>query len=72
MPVFVWAILSFIVGSLISDIIYFSHITSGTLKIDHSNPDKDVYRFEIDKIDNLHKKKRIILKVDNKADLSHD
>ncbi len=42
----------------------------GVLQIDHSNPEKDVYRFVIDKIDDLSKKKYIVLKVDNNADLS--
>ncbi len=43
---------------------------SGTLRIDHSNPEKDVYRFEIDDLDKLSTKKHIVLKVDNTADLS--
>lgn len=42
----------------------------GTLRIDHSNPTKDVYRFEIDDFEDLRKRKRIILDVDNDADLS--
>lgn len=46
--------------------------TDGTLKIDTSNPDKDVYRIEIDRLDRLTKKRRIILKVDPKADLSQE
>ena len=44
--------------------------TAGTLKVDHSNPEKDIYRFEIDRFDDLNKKKRIVLKVDHSADLS--
>lgn len=44
--------------------------TAGTLKVDHSNPEKDIYRFEIDRFDDLDKKKRIVLKVDHSADLS--
>ena len=43
---------------------------SGVLRIDHSNPEKDVYRFEIDDIDNLSKKKHVVLKIDNNAKLS--
>ena len=31
----------------------------GTLKIDHSNPEKDVYRLEIDNFDDLPKHRRI-------------
>lgn len=46
--------------------------TSGTLKIDSSNPEKDVYRFEIDDLDKLSKKSRIVLKVDRNADLSQE
>ena len=59
-----------IIGSIISSIRYWTKRTSGTLRIDHSNPEKDVYRFEVDKIENLPKKKEIILKIDNNADLS--
>ena len=44
----------------------------GTLRIDHSNPDKDTYRFEVNDLDNLSKKKRIVLKVDNNAIFSQD
>lgn len=44
----------------------------GTLRIDHSNPKKDVYQFVFDDFDDLSKYKKITLKVDHKADLSHD
>lgn len=59
-------------GSLIGNIACMAYIrrTYGTLKIDHSNPEKDVYLFELGDIDALSKKKRIILKVDNNAVLS--
>ena len=36
----------------------------GVLKIDISNPNKAVYRFEVNEIDKLKNKKRITLKVD--------
>ena len=57
-------------GSLITSIIFFIKSSSGTLKIDHSNPQKDVYRFEIKDLDKLNKKKYVHLKIDNNADLS--
>lgn len=57
-------------GSLITSIIFFIKSSSGTLKIDHSNPQKDVYRFEIKDLDRLNKKKYVRLKIDNNADLS--
>lgn len=46
--------------------------TAGTLKIDHSNPEKDVYRLEIDDLECLSKKHKIVLKVDNRANLSQE
>ena len=63
-----------VIGSLIGSIvtIIFHHMlfTSGTLRIDHSNPEKDTYRFEIDNLDSINKKKRITLVIDHDADLS--
>lgn len=62
----------FFVGSLLSAII--SNIVikraCGTLRIDRTNPEKDIYRFDIDNLDALSKKKRVTLRVDNDADLS--
>lgn len=46
--------------------------TAGTLKIDHSNPEKDIYRLEIDDLEGLSKKRKIVLKVDNGANLSQE
>lgn len=45
-------------------------ITAGTLKIDKSNSEKDIYRLEIKDLEKLSKKHRIVLEVDAKADLS--
>ena len=60
-----------IIGCIISNIIFFIRYSFvGTLKIDHSNPEKDLYRFEINDLDKLNKKNRIALKVDHRADLS--
>lgn len=49
-----------------------SQRASGTLKIDHSNPEKDVYRFEIDDLSKLDNKSRIVLKIDHDAKLSQE
>lgn len=54
------------------NLIFFNHKPSGTLRIDHSNPEKDIYRFEINDFDALSKKKRIVINVDNDANLSHE
>ena len=61
-------------GSLLCNVASVVYIrrTYGTLRIDHSNPEKDVYRFEIDDIDSLSRKKRIVLKVDDHAVLSQN
>lgn len=64
-------LLGVIIGCVVSNIIFaIRNRRAGTLKIDHSNPEKDVYRFEIDNLDKLSKRRRVILKIDNKADLS--
>ena len=57
-------------GIGIASIVFTIRRTTGILKIDHSNPDKDVYRFEIDDLEKLHKKTRVVLKIDHHADLS--
>lgn len=54
------------------NIMFFDHKPSGTLRIDHSNPEKDIYRFEINDFDALSKKKRIVINVDNDAHLSQE
>ena len=59
----------FFIASLIS-FICFCFMARGTLKIDHSDPEKDLYRFEIDDLDNLSKRKRVILSIEHDADLS--
>ena len=59
----------FFIASLIS-FICFCFMARGTLKIDHSDPEKDLYRFEIDDLDNLSKRKRVILSIKHDADLS--
>ncbi len=67
--------LSFILGIVFGIVIvciWFLTRVVGKLKIDHSNPEKDLYRFEIDDLDKLSKRKMVILKIDHRADLSHD
>jgi hypothetical protein len=68
---YIWILIGALVSSAVANIIFFVRYRNvGTLRIDHSDPDKDVYRFEISNLDNLSKRKRIVLDVDNKADLS--
>jgi hypothetical protein len=58
------------IGSIVTNIIHTVRSTSGTLRIDHSNPERDVYRLELDNLDELNKKSRVDLKIDRNADLS--
>ena len=61
-----------IVGVLITWIIYRLKTIHGILKIDTSNIEQDIYRICIDDLDNLSKKKRVVLKVDPNATLSQE
>ena len=63
-------IMGTVFGSIITNIIYLRERTYGTLRIDHSNPNKDLYRFEIDDIEKLSAKENLVLKIDNSANLS--
>lgn len=64
--------ISLVLGSIITNLIFYIRSASGTLKIDHTNPEKDVYRIEIDDLDKIDNKKNIVLRIDNNADLSQD
>lgn len=46
--------------------------SNGVLRIDRTNPNKEIYRIEIDDLESLHKKKYVIIKVDPNADLSQN
>lgn len=61
-----------IIGSVIANCARFIFSARGTLKVDHSNPKKDLYRFDIDSIDAINKKTHMYLKIDHHADLSQD
>lgn len=67
---YIWIAIGALLCSIIGNIIFYAFSASGTLRIDHSNPEKDIYRIEFDDLDKLAKKKRVILKIDNNADLS--
>ena len=60
------------VSSIVTMIVMYLTSSRGTLRIDHSNPEKDVYRIEINNLEDLSRKKRVILDVDNSAILSQE
>lgn len=64
-------IVAALISSLTTIIVMHFRCGTGTLRIDHSNPKKDLYRFDIDDLDQLNKKKRLILTIDHNADLSY-
>jgi hypothetical protein len=70
MEFLLWSAIGCIVGSIVTSVIFYVRCHYGTLRIDHSDPEKDIYRFDVDDLDKLSKKKRIMLKIDNNADLS--
>lgn len=63
-------VLGLIIGSLVVLICYHCVTISGVLQIDHSDPDKDIYQINLNSLDDLAKKKRVVLKVDNNAKLN--
>ena len=69
---FIWGMVIAFVVSVITSVIYHHRTAEGTLKIDRSNPEKDIYRLYIDDLDTIAKKKRIVLDIEADADLSHE
>ena len=66
-----FVLIGFVTGFSICNAIFSCYYNPvGTLRIDHSSKEKDVYLFEIDNLDELSSKKHVVLKVDNNADLS--
>lgn len=61
-----------LLGAILMRGLIFSKSGTGTLKIDSSNPEKDLYRFEIDKLEDLETKSQIIVAIDRTADLSQE
>jgi len=61
-----------LIGVVICRIVCLGITADGVLRIDHSDPEIDKYRLDVDALDMLSKKKRIVLKVDNNADLSQE
>jgi hypothetical protein len=60
-------LIGFIIGvvayAILSFIVELTRSVWGTLDVDHSKPDKDVYRINIDDLDCLNVKKRVVLRV---------
>ena len=76
MEIFIWlsAAGGSLIGSIVATLMHNHRAIRGTLQIDHSDPEKDRFNFVISERDlnNIHKKKRLIAKIDNNANLSHE
>ena len=60
----------FVLGAAIANVLRLVRTSFGELKIDCSDPDKDLYSIEVGDLDELAKKKRVILKVVKTATFS--
>lgn len=65
-------LLGMAIGMFIINLIWSMQKTTGTLRIDHSDPGRDLYRFEIDDLENINEKKRITLHIDHNAHISQE
>lgn len=65
------AMVGIAIGMFVSYMVLVGKTAYGTLRIDHTDPEKDLYRIDIDgNFDNISKEKRVVLKIDNNANLS--
>ena len=67
-----WFIGGFFLGLLIESVIIRIKKKDGTLRIDTTNPEKDIYRLEIDNLDVIPKQNQLVLRVDSTSFLTQD
>ena len=60
----------FVAGAIFYRFIWLRISNAGTLLIDRSNPEKDIFRFDVDNFDNLNKKRWVVLRVNGRANLT--
>lgn len=65
-----FAVLAVLLANLATRMWLYGRSVTGVLRVDHSDPEKVLYRFEIDDLDELDTVNRVILKIDHNADLS--
>lgn len=63
-----WVVLGTLFGSILSNLIFYAQSGHGILRIDQTNPEKDLYSLELNSLDDLPKKKRIVLTISTKTD----
>ena len=67
---FIIGLALFVAGAIFYRFIWLRLRKAGTLLIDRSNPEKDIFRFDVDNFDNLNKKKWVVLRVNGTANLT--
>ena len=68
----VFMLLGIAVGGLLTHLLYFCSATTGTILVDHSDPEGDVFGIKIDRDKDFYKKDRVVFKIDHRADLSQE
>lgn len=63
----VCSIIGLVLGLALSTLIMSLRSTSGTFQINDSNPEKDIYKLEIEDLDSLRNKRFIVFKVKNES-----
>lgn len=63
-------IIGVIIGAIISKLIARRRVKVGVLRIDRSDPEKDLYKIELEDLEKLKYVKEVVLKIDNNSDLS--
>ena len=67
---FLWILIGITIGVILTQIVNYLRSAHGTLKIDNSDSNKDIYRLVIDDLEELSKKNYVFLEIDHNADLS--
>ena len=70
LEIIIATIIGCLFGCIGTHLVQFFNYAHGVLRIDHSNPEKALYRFEIDDLSMLDGKDYVELKIDHNADLS--
>lgn len=63
--------LGIVVGIIMTRLILQVSSAKAVLRIDHSNPEKDIYRLDLDKVCSMNKK-TLLLKIDHRANFTNE
>ena len=63
--------LGIVVGIIMTRLILQVSSAKAVLRIDHSNPEKDIYRLDLDNVCSMNKK-TLLLKIDHRANFTNE